>query len=253
MSSKRIIVSLFLALLSNSVYAGMTISGTRVIFPGSEREQVVRTNNQGNQPELVQVWVDDGSTSNDVNKMKVPFLVTPPVYRVEPGKGQSIRLIYNGMSLPQDKESVFWFNMLEIPPVEKGEKNSDQLELAFRTRIKIFYRPKILESSSAFQIDKLKWSIIDGGKSGSGIKIDNPTPYYFSFDSASIKSGSKSYPLEIDMLSPFSSKEIHPRSRLPMGVNITELSFRLLNDYGAAIDGALNFKNGQGFIIKKPK
>jgi len=252
MFSKKILVSLFFALLSNSVSAGMTISGTRVIFPGGEREQVVRTNNQGNQPELVQVWVDDGSTGNDVNGMKIPFLVTPPVYRVEPGKGQSVRLIYNGMSLPQDKESVFWFNMLEVPPVQKDTKHSDRLELAFRTRIKIFYRPKVLDSSSAYQIDKLKWSIIDGGKKGGGVKINNPTPYYFSFDSASIKSGNKNYAMEIDMVSPFSSKEIYPRNNLSAGVNVTDLSFRLLNDYGAAVDGTLNFKNGQGFIIKKP-
>ncbi|MFZ4835559.1 fimbria/pilus periplasmic chaperone [Rouxiella sp. Mn2063] len=251
MSLKRIVVSLFLALLSNSVSAGMTISGTRVIFPGSEREQVVRTNNQGNKPELVQVWVDDGSTNNDVNKMKVPFLVTPPVFRVEPRKGQSVRLIYNGMPLPQDKESVFWFNMLEIPPVEKGEENSDKLELAFRTRIKIFYRPKMLGSSSAYQLDKLRWSVIRGGKKGGGIKVENPTPYYFSFDSASIKSGNKSGALEIDMISPFSSNEIHPRNNISSSVNVTELSFRLLNDYGAAVDGTVSFKNGQGVLIKK--
>ena len=113
---KLITAFVSLIFIAHSAYAGMTISGTRVIFPGNEREKTVRTTNKGTTPLLVQVWVDDGGKNDDINNIKVPFTVTPPVYRIEPGKGQSIRLIYNGMSLPQDRESVFWFNLLEIPP-----------------------------------------------------------------------------------------------------------------------------------------
>ncbi len=116
----------------------MTISGTRVIFPAAEKEVSIRTNNKGVQPALVQVWVDDGKTNANINSMKLPFMVTPPVFRVEPGKGQTVRMIYNGMALPQNKESVFWFNMLEIPAVKKEGNTQNKLELAFRTRIKVF-------------------------------------------------------------------------------------------------------------------
>lgn len=119
--------------------ASMTISGTRIIFPGSEKDVSVRTNNKGNQPALVQVWVDDGKTDSILIQVKVPFVVTPPVYRVEPGRGQSVRLVYNGMVLPQDRESVYWFNMLEIPPAPVSSVKKNRLELAFRTRIKIFF------------------------------------------------------------------------------------------------------------------
>ncbi|WP_237742372.1 fimbria/pilus periplasmic chaperone, partial [Yersinia pestis] len=89
-----------------------------MIFPAAEKEVSIRTNNKGVQPALVQVWVDDGKTNANINSMKLPFMVTPPVFRVEPGKGQTVRMIYNGMALPQNKESVFWFNMLEIPAVK---------------------------------------------------------------------------------------------------------------------------------------
>lgn len=135
-----------------------------MFFPGNEREHMVRTNNKSSSPLLVQVWVDDGTTNGDINKLKVPFTVTPPVYRVEPGKGQSVRLIYNGMTLPQDRESVFWFNMLEIPPVNESVADKDRLELAFRTRIKIFYRPSILKASALREFNSIKWQVISPRK-----------------------------------------------------------------------------------------
>lgn len=76
--------------------ASMTISGTRIIFPGNEKDVSVRTNNKGSQPALVQVWVDDGKTDSDINQVKVPFVVTPPVYRVEPGEDKVSVLFITG-------------------------------------------------------------------------------------------------------------------------------------------------------------
>ncbi|WP_234007321.1 fimbria/pilus periplasmic chaperone [Cronobacter malonaticus] len=119
--------------------ASMTISGTRIIFLGSEKDVSVRTNNKGNQPALVQVWVDDGKTDSNINTVKVPFVVTPPVYRVEPGRGQSVRLVYNGMVLPQDRESVYWFNMLEIPPAPVGSVKKKPTGTSFSYTYKNFF------------------------------------------------------------------------------------------------------------------
>lgn len=219
----------------------MTISGTRVIFPGDEQEVTVRTKNKGNTPALVQVWVDDGRSEADVNTMKVPFVITPPVYRVEPGKGQSLRLIYNNMTLPKDKESVFWLNLLEIPPVYKGPAK-DRLELAFRTRIKIFYRPKSLEKSdSPRQAGNLKWSIVRGKNK---VKISNPTPYYYSFESIALQSGSKKVNVNSEMLAPFSTAVFTFEKNSPNINTLTGGEFKLLNDYGAILVGTLKASDG---------
>ncbi|KLG05262.1 pilus assembly protein [Enterobacter cloacae subsp. cloacae] len=239
---------LFLTLATHVAFAGMTISGTRVIFPGSEKEQTIRTNNKNKTPSLVQVWVDDGNKNSDINNIKVPFTATPPVYRVEPGKGQSVRLIYNGMALPQDRESVFWFNMLEIPPMNEKAKETDHLELAFRTRIKIFYRPTTLKSSSASEFEKLQWEMISPTK---GIKVINPTPYYFSFDAAVANSGSGKYPLVVDMVPPFGSKEFLLERKNNMPATINSVDVRLINDYGSVINYLLVNSSGNTFSIKK--
>jgi P pilus assembly chaperone PapD len=244
------LTALFILLLavSQSAFSGMTISGTRIIFPGGEREQTVRTTNKGPSPLLVQVWVDDGGKNDDINKIKVPFTTTPPVYRVDPGKGQSIRLIYNGMNLPQDRESVFWFNMLEIPPMKEGAKETDHLELAFRTRIKIFYRPSVLKSSSSQEIDKLTWENLGAGK---GIKVNNPTPYHFSFDSASLMSGTVKQPLAVDMIAPFSSKVFLPENKGSVSGAISGAVVRVINDYGSVIEYRLIPASGNTLTIER--
>lgn len=224
-----------LTLLTNSM-AAMTISGTRVIFPGGEQEVTVRTMNKGDTPALVQVWIDDGHSAAEVNTMKIPFIVTPPVYRTEPGKGQSLRLIYNNMALPKDKESVFWLNMLEIPPAYNGPAK-DRLELAFRTRIKIFYRPKTLEKSdSTKQAAQLKWTV---DKASKKLKVNNPTPYFYSFESITLLSGTQKISIDSDMVAPFSTSEFTFAKNTRTTGSVTGGEFRLLNDYGAVLVGNL--------------
>lgn len=230
--------------------AAMTISGTRIIFPASEKEVNIRTNNRGDKPALVQVWTDDGKVNGDVNSVKTPFILTPPVYRVEPGRGQSVRLIYNGTALPKDRESVFWFNMLEIPPKTQGdENNKNKLELAFRTRIKIFYRPHSLTESSEEQVEKLKWSVKSASNGNKLVSIENPTPYFFSFDSAAVKNGNIGADIDIDMVPPFTRLEFPVKNSPSVINNITGIDFRSINDYGAAHQHHLIWQN-QSFILK---
>ncbi|ANS44533.1 fimbria/pilus periplasmic chaperone [Serratia inhibens] len=244
---------LFIAVFISAVHsavASMTISGTRIVFPASEKEVNVRTINKGSLPALVQVWVDEGQTSADLNSVKIPFIVTPPVYRVEPGKGQSVRMIYNGMTLPQDRESVFWFNLLEIPPKSKNTGSEQKLELAFRTRIKIFYRPVTLEkSNSELEKNKLQWDVVNDTQRGTGVKLTNMTPYYFSFDSASIVSHGRKLTLSVDMVAPNSSRVFFPENKLSGGEKISEMEYRLLNDYGAPVSTKIKWEGTQSRIM----
>lgn len=225
--------------------AGVTIAGTRVIFPAAEREKSIRTNNKGSSPVLVQVWVDDGSKNNDINTMLVPFTVTPPVYRIDPGKGQSVRLIYNGMELPEDRESVYWFNLLEIPTVNDDDKNKDRLELAFRTRIKIFYRPATLTGSSTDYISALRWSTETDQKS---VKIENPTPYYFSFESVTAKDGKRTYPLVPQMLAPYSSALLATEGSQGLPARLSRIEFNVLNDYGSTVTEKVVYQQSKGWV-----
>ncbi len=73
-----------------------------------------------------------------------------PVSRIDAKRGQTIKLMYTAStSLPKDRESVFWFNVLEVPPKPDAEKVADQslLQLAFRT-YKTFLSPGWIEGKS---------------------------------------------------------------------------------------------------------
>jgi P pilus assembly protein, chaperone PapD len=138
--------------------------------------------------------------------------------------------------------------MLEIPPVNEKMKDTDHLELAFRTRIKIFYRPTALNSNSANEFEKLHWEMISPMK---GIKVTNPTPYYFSFDSAVVSSGSSKYPLVVDMVPPFGSKEFLLEQKNKSITTINSIDVRLINDYGSVVNYQLVYSSGNTISIKK--
>lgn len=163
---------LSLALVAPAV-AGIVITGTRVVYPAQEREVTVKIDNRGDKPVLAQSWVDDGDADATPETARAPFTITPPVNRINPGKGQTLRLMYTGEPLPTDRESVFWLNVLEVPPMNKEKQN--QLQMAFRSRIKIFFRPSALAGDANLAGQSVTWKKVSGGVEGT-----NPTPYYVS-------------------------------------------------------------------------
>jgi P pilus assembly chaperone PapD len=101
-------------LVTTSVKAGIQLNGTRVVYPANEREVSLGLVNDGTEARLVQSWVDSGDVRERPEDSKAPFIITPPMTRVDPGKGQTLRIIFSGTTMPQDRESVFWLNILEI-------------------------------------------------------------------------------------------------------------------------------------------
>src|SRR5471032_3162880 len=114
--------------------SSVVITGTRVVYPADKKEITVKINNEGSNPVLVQSWVDQGDVDSTPSNSSAPFVISPPVSRVDADKGQSLRLMFTGTALASDKESVFWLNVLEIPVKTTSDQNV--LQMAFRSRIK---------------------------------------------------------------------------------------------------------------------
>lgn len=74
--------------VSHSAFADIVISGTRVIYPQSAKDVTVKMENRGNKPLLVQTWLDDGRDTANPQEIKLPFIVTPPVSRVDAAKAR---------------------------------------------------------------------------------------------------------------------------------------------------------------------
>lgn len=209
--------------------ASIVVSGTRVVYPGNEREVTVKLSNTGKGPVLVQSWIDKGDVEARPEKIQVPFILTPPINRINPDKSQTLRLSYTGMpALPEDKESVYWLNVLEIPPVTKNSA-PNRIQVAFRTRIKLFYRPAALSdrAKAAEAAEKLSWSV-----NGSEVKATNNSPYFVSLVSVTLSRGGRKTSVDGEMVPPHSSYGFHMKDNALSGGGTT-VSWEYVNDWGA--------------------
>lgn len=162
---------------SGEAFAGILAEKTRVIYAENSRERSLMLVNTNPWPVIVQTWSDDGRGSSDYPDS--PFIVTPAIFRLEPRQMQGIRITYNGSQLPEDRESVYWLNIYEVPPLDKRNEQHSHLTMTMNTQIKIFYRPAALA-----KIDNIasRISFITGqDRHGSFIECHNPTPYHISF------------------------------------------------------------------------
>lgn len=170
MMKKIIAVAAFL-LCTTAAQAGIVMGGTRVIYQEGKREAAISvTNADTHTPYLVQSWVENYA-END--KARVPFIVTPPLFRLDPEQNNVLRINFIGASLPRDRESVFWLNVKSIAPTPQGEVN--KLQVNIKSKFKIFYRPNDLAGDPAKAWQQLKFS-----QSGGRLTVINPTPYFVS-------------------------------------------------------------------------
>lgn len=199
--------------------AGITLGATRVIFDAQNKEENLTVRNEGNNPILLQSWLDGGE-----GKESVPFAVTPPLTKMGVKGQQLLRILYKGGGLPEDRESVVWLNVQEIPA--KSERKNT-LQIAVRQRIKVFYRPANLEGSAQDAASNLQWSVEPSGK---GISVFNPSAYYVSMVQIRTGDGQSDLVRERQMLAPKERLIIPLEKVLPAsGVS---LSFRSINDWG---------------------
>lgn len=218
----------------NDSVASIIISGTRVIYPSESKEVVVQLSNSGTKPVLVQAWI--GREHDDVTpeKAKAPFMLTPPIFRVDPGKGQAIRVRYTGEPLPTDKETLFSFNVLEVPPKAKASEGRALLEFAFLTQIKLIFRPPALPGAASAAFDQMTWKLIPGadGK-GIALQVSNPTPYYVNFAHVGLKVGERRYLEQGGMVAPAATSTFQITKLVDPPGEGAKATFDTINDYGA--------------------
>ncbi|KVT47655.1 pilus assembly protein [Burkholderia ubonensis] len=196
-------LTLSATLWAQCVQASVVITGTRVVFPGENREVTVRLMNDGDTPALVQAWIDTGNEKQSPEQISVPFALTPSMFRLDPGKGQSLRMLYTGEPLPADRESLFWLNVLEVPPKADGNDDANRIQLAFRTRIKVMYRPAGLPGSAATATDQLSWQIVpQPGGHGVALKVTNAGPYVVNLGAIELDADGRKYALQPGFVRP---------------------------------------------------
>ncbi|MEX2944129.1 molecular chaperone [Serratia fonticola] len=169
------VMALFIPLSHAEIYLG----ATRLIVNGKDKEATLRVTNEGRSAVLLQVWVDNGDSEAEPEKIATPFTVAPPILRLDGKRAQRLRVLFTGAehTLPSDRESVFWLNVLEIPP-KVASNTASQMQMAFRTRIKLFYRPRSLQTMNTANVqEQLRFSLAKQG-GNPVLLVSNPTPFH---------------------------------------------------------------------------
>lgn len=219
--------------LATPAYGAVYINKTRLIINEAQREGTFIVRNEDTTPVLLQAWLDTGDISAKPETIRVPFVITPTLFRSEPGRSHTFRVLFTGekSSLPADREQVYWLNVFEIPPKPKNTASQIQFQMAFRSRIKVFYRPAALKQADInSEVARLRVGIETSG-SASELRIDNPGPLHITFISLRVNNGLKITQIPQDgMIAPFSSL------RLPLsgtaGNGKVSVRFEYLDDYG---------------------
>lgn len=164
---------------SFTAHSGVVVDSTRHLYKEGTREISANLENKDNIPYLVKSWVEprEGSTSSF-------FMVTPPLFRLEAKQKNTVRIFPNAniINAPKDRESVYYFNVMSIPPTSDADSDKNRIQLAVRHRMRLIYRPSSIQDLSINQeAKKLEWK-----KVNNKITVKNTTPFFIYFKSIKI-------------------------------------------------------------------
>ncbi|EPW8573385.1 fimbrial biogenesis chaperone [Morganella morganii] len=217
----NIITASVLLLLVSKSYAGFGLETTRVIYhEKNNSEGVVAFNTDKGRNYLLQSWVEDkaGNVSSD-------FVATPPLVKLRAEKKNTLQ-VTKVASLPADRESLYWLNVKFVAPGEEGRENV--LRYSMTNRIKIIYRPSVLDNNRDTETgtDKLEWSV-----SGNRLTVNNPAPYYVNISKITVNN--QEIKLPSGYLSPKSTETLTVSQAIKLPANI---KMTYINDYGKAVE-----------------
>jgi len=211
--------------LSMAGHAALTLNNTRIVFDSDKRNTSVVVRNPSNSSYAVQTWIN---TETDDTTTTVPFATSPPLFKINPNSEQLLQINALPNALPQDRESLFFFNLQEIPHASTEPGN--QLNIAMRTRIKLFYRPQHLKGKPTEQLKSLTFSVNES----QGVKqllVNNPTPFHITFIRLEVSTNGHLHKISSpEMLAPL-SQQAYPLA----GMHLNETSsvlFSVINDFG---------------------
>lgn len=186
--------------------SGISFYVLRVIYSEADKQGVTLTAiNTSAAPYLMQSWVRPvDSNTGDVDlrwhgSPVMPFIVTPPLARMEANGELVVRIRRTDVPLPQDRESVFFVSMKALPAQQTDGK---QMVMTVVSNLKLFYRPAGLSKRAvADMAPRLTFNRADNR-----LIANNPTPYWLTFSRLQVGNVTLGKPALRLMVPPFGSQ-----------------------------------------------
>ncbi|OON39434.1 hypothetical protein BTJ39_14240 [Izhakiella australiensis] len=167
---------------------GIELDVTRVIFSEKDKNGVtLKVHNKTDNVFLLQaqfkaVDPSTGLASGSVAAIQpMPFIVTPPLSRLEAHSELVLRIRRNEVPLSDKKESVYFISLRTIP-AQKREEKTNYVAMVVVTNLKVFFRPYRLKKRV---IDALS-AEVRFLRNKNRLIVKNPTPYWLTFASLQI-------------------------------------------------------------------
>jgi P pilus assembly chaperone PapD len=157
--------------------AVVNVDRTRIIFNAGESSQALNIKNGADTPSVVQIWSDDGDLMQSPELSSAPIFAMPPMMKLAPDEQRAIRLVLTSrQSLPEDRESLYWLNIYQIPALSRQTGSAEQkIMLPLRLRLKVFIRPAALGVPQPEDVQKLRFIVHERQ-----LTLKNPTAWYMS-------------------------------------------------------------------------
>lgn len=205
--------------VSSVAHSGVVIESIRYLYKEGTREISAQMENKDDGPFLMKSWVEPAEGESNSY-----FMVTPPLFRLEGNQKNTVRIFPNAYisKAPTDRDSVYFFNVMSIPPTNDSLEGENKLQLAVRHRMRLIYRPKAIQNLKIDdEVKKLEWR-----KSNRKLTLKNPTPFFIYFKSVMING--KQLNELVPHISPFATQEF----TLPAGADGHQVSWAIATEQG---------------------
>lgn len=222
-------VSVFADMETTSESFSVKLGATRVIYDPASNGATITVANPQDYPILLQSVV----LSED-KKSKAPFIVTPPLMRLEGLQQSRLRIIRTGGDFAPDRETLQWFCAKGIPPkaedawaedlkmpsVQAKGNVSVKVQLSISNCIKLQVRPAYVKGGPEFAAQNITWT-----QKGNTLEARNDSPFYMNLVSLAV-GGAKIN--DIPYIPPFGTYS-YP---LPKGKSGNDVAWQIVNDFG---------------------
>ncbi|QJT82068.1 pilus assembly protein [Kosakonia sp. MUSA4] len=200
------------------------LGAPRLIYDPDSHGATLTVTNPQNYPILIQSQV-----LAENRKDNAPFVVTPPLMRLDGQQSSRLRIVRTGGNFSNDRETLQWLCVKGIPPkagdqwAKKGGKGGSvslNLQLSINNCIKLLIRPDGIKKQPDDSDSHLKWQ-----RKGNRLVAINASPFYIDISALNING----YAIhDVKYVSPFSLREFSlPSTEIPKTVG-----WKIVNDYG---------------------
>lgn len=199
--------------------AAVAVGATRVIYNAAQKEASLGVSNKGDGlPYLIQSRVMPYASAQPVDHPD--FIVTPPLFRLDPHSEGVLRIIATPQSVSETEETLLKLEVKAIPALPEQADNPNTLQIAIKTSLKLFYRPAALQGDLPSAVKTLRWRS-EGGR----LNVFNPSGFHVVVDQLTLNG--KPLSAQTPVLAPHRTTELSVNSR-----SGTTLHMDYINDYG---------------------